>query len=305
MAVYFVFIDGIGVGEEGPNNPFYTGDYPFFQHMAGERKMLLTAPVLKEERRVFMPIDATLGIEGLPQSGTGQVSLFAGVNAAEHAGKHYGPFPHSTTKRMLAEHSLASRLVGHELRFKFMNAYPPIFFRMSSQRDRWSTSTLMCRQQSIPLNTQDEVIAGHAITAEITQEVWKDRLGIDLPTITELDAAERMLAAGSRHDVVMYEYYLTDKAGHAMEPAMADLVLTRIDRFLSALSSQMDPSDLLVISSDHGNVEDLGTKTHTTNPVPLLACGQGAHLFWGCRSITDVVPTLMRLFGGSGFDDGF
>ncbi len=106
-----------------------------------------------------------------------------------------------------------------------------------------------------------------------------------------------MLKSSRHNDIVMYEYYLTDKAGHAMEHEMAHNVLARIDRFLSSIIDGMRPEDLLVISSDHGNVEDLGTKTHTKNHVPLIAYGSGADALYDVTSIAEVVPSLMRLFG--------
>jgi hypothetical protein len=296
MAVYFVFIDGIGVGRDDTENPLYTGKYPFFEKMAGSVKLTHSAPDFLKKKQVYKPIDATLGMDGLPQSGTGQVSLFSGVNAPKHVGKHFGPYPHSSTKEMLAVDSIVSRATKKGLSFQFMNAYPPVFFRLSSQRDRWSTTTLMCRQQSIPLHTELDVRSGLAITAEITQEIWKERLGIDLPTITEIQAAERMLKAGNSKDIVMFEYYLTDKAGHAMDHDMAQKVLSRIDQFLWAIHSGMRSDDLLLISSDHGNIENLSIKTHTMNHVPLIAYGSGADAFYDATSIEDVVPNLMRLF---------
>jgi 2,3-bisphosphoglycerate-independent phosphoglycerate mutase len=294
MAVYFIFIDGLGIGGNNEYNPLTRKGYSFFDAMAGGLSLTKSAEEVRSERHVFKHIDATLGVEGLPQSGTGQVSLFSGVNASKHVGKHYGPFPHSATKELLSTMSVASRAAVMGLSFEFMNAYPPIFFRLSSQRNRWSTTTLMCQQQSIPLHTEEDVRSGLAITAEITQEIWKERLGIDLPKINEQQAAERMLMAGRRNDIVMYEYYLTDKAGHAMDHGMAENVIARIDAFLSALADGMGSGDLLLLSSDHGNIEDLGVKTHTTNPVPLIALGNGADAFYDALSIADVVPGLMK-----------
>jgi len=296
MAVYFVFIDGIGIGDDDESNPLYRKEYSFFNMMAGGARFTRSTNEILKKRHLFKHIDATLGIEGLPQSGTGQVSLFAGVNAQGHIGKHFGPFPHSSTKEMLSERSIVARALKKGLTFQFMNAYPPIFFRLSAQRNRWSTTTLMCLQQSIPLHTEDDVRSGVGITAEITQEIWKERLGIDLPSITEKEAADRMLKAGHTKDIVMYEYYLTDKAGHAKDHGMAENVLDRINLFLVSMVDGMQPGDLLLVSSDHGNVEDLSVKTHTVNPVPLIAYGNGADAFHNATSIEDVLPMLMLRF---------
>ncbi len=52
---------------------------------------------------------------------------------------------------------------------------------------------------------------------------------------------------------------------------------------------------LLVVTSDHGNLEDLSTKSHTRNPVPLLAVGPGADAFAGAASLTDVTPAVVEV----------
>lgn len=104
-----------------------------------------------------------------------------------------------------------------------------------------------------------------------------------------------MIVAGRESDVVLYEYYLTDKAGHAMDHDLAHRAIGRVDAFLQALVEGLRHDDLLILSSDHGNVEDLGTKSHTMNPVPLIAYGNGAQMFSEATSIMDIVPTIMRM----------
>ncbi len=295
MSVFFVFVDGLGLGSDGAENPMSEDVGRFFRKAAGDRAMTGSASPIAEQRHVFVPVDANLGIEGLPQSGTGQVSLFTGTNASVLIGRHFGPFPHSGTKTLLNEASIARQCSVRGLKFRFINAYPALFFELSAKRNRWSTTTLMCRQAGVPLNSVEEVLAGKAITAEITQEVWAEKLGIDVPPISPEAAAERFLHAGADHDVVLYEYYLTDKAGHAMDAAMAGVVIARLDSFLWAVHQGMGPSDLLVVCSDHGNVEDLSVKTHTRNPVPLIVLGSSASAFAGARSIVDVTPVVLSL----------
>jgi len=298
MSIYFFFIDGIGLAERGENNPFGSTGLPFFNERCSENGFFLSSARISRKEQVFIPIDANLEIEGLPQSGTGQVSLFTGLNAAEHIGRHFGPYPHSQTHQLLKDQSIPKQLNDLGKSFRFMNAYPPIFFKLSEERNRWSTSTLMCRQQALPLHTIEDVFADKGITAEITQEVWRERLALDIPTIPIEAAVSRMIRAGAHDDLVMYEYYLTDKAGHAMDAALAQQVLQRLDTFLGLLYRKLSDDDLIVISSDHGNIEDLSVKTHTRNPVPLMALGKNADQFSRARSITDVTPIIMELSGG-------
>lgn len=292
MAIYFIFVDGLGLGECESSNPLSLDRWAFFNEITNQQRLLNSIPPILSTSKVFKPVDATLGIQGLPQSGTGQVSLFTGVNAALEIGKHYGPYPHSQTKPILKEQSLLNKLSVLGLKFFFMNAYPPIFFKMSEQRDRWSTTTLMCRYMDYPLNTVEEVVNQDAITAEITQEVWKERLGLDIPSISTIEAAQRMVRKAHVNDVVLFEYYLTDKAGHEQNLAMSIEVLHRLDSFLMELMRNISDRDLLILTSDHGNIEDLSVKTHTRNPVPLIVLGHQASHFAQAESLIDIVPLL-------------
>ena len=68
------------------------------------------------------PLDATLGVEGLPQSGTGQTALLTGENAARLLGRHQGPFP-SPSLRPLLERSLYAWARRRGLPVLHANAY--------------------------------------------------------------------------------------------------------------------------------------------------------------------------------------
>jgi len=296
MAIYFIFVDGLGLGEAHSSNPLNSDQWKFFSYVTNQNKLLRTTEPIISGSKIFKAIDATLGVDGLPQSGTGQVSLFTGINAAKEVGKHYGPYPHSLTKPLLKEHNVISKVSSLGLRFYFMNAYPPVFFTISEQRDRWSTTTLMCRYANHKLNTIDEVIKEEAITAEITQEIWNQRLGLDLPSISTKQAAFRIINKACNNDLVLFEYYLTDKAGHEQNSAMSIEVLRRLDSFLMEILSNMTDKDVLLLTSDHGNIEDLHVKTHTRNPVPLIVVGHNASVFAQAESIMDIAPLIERYF---------
>jgi len=77
---------------------------------------------------------------------------------------------------------------------------------------------------------------------------------------------------------------------------MAENVLKSLDRFFARLIELIDPKrDLLLVTSDHGNLEDLSTKGHTRNPVPLVAFGRGASHFRDVTSITGVTPAILSV----------
>lgn len=295
MAVVFLFIDGVGLGENNVLNPLADRPWQSFSAMAGGQAFTNQAQPIAEEEHFFKAVDATLHVDGLPQSGTGQATLFSGENAAKEIGKHFGPFPHSGTKHLLKNQSLFNKARQQGKKCSFINAYPEIFFRKAKARNRWSCTTLMTKSAGIPLNTTNEVKEGTAITAGITQKAWREKLGIDVPEITPKQAAGRLLTEAGKYDLLLHEYYLTDKAGHSQKKEKAHRVINRYDIFLQEII-QSKPADMtIVLCSDHGNVEDLSTKTHTFNKVPLYVNGPGAHVFYEAESIMDVTPGVLRV----------
>ncbi len=295
MAVIFIFIDGIGLGEASEKNPFFVDTYESFQILSGENFSNKGEPILSKNH-IFKAIDANLGVEGLPQSGTGQTTLFTGENASKVIGKHFGPYPHSGIKYLLKEHSIFHAVKEAGKKPYFMNAYPPIFFEHAKRRNRWSCTTLMTKSTNLKLNSTEEVLKGEALTAEIVQNAWRERLNIDLPKINAKEAAQRLLNVVPNYDLVMYEYYLTDKAGHNQKIDEAKRVLNTLDEFLLHIIKEKRSEDVLVITSDHGNLEDLSTKTHTRNEVPLFVMGEEAESFNEVESLIGVKGGILGTF---------
>lgn len=293
MSILFLFVDGIGIGNSDESNPFHYLSLPAFEKLALNNKLNSSFQTNQTQKQFVTSLDARLGVEGLPQSGTGQVTLFTGENASALIGKHFGPYPHSETKPILETKSVFKQLQQLDKKPYFMNAFPPIFFELAEKRNRWSTCTLMSKYSGLPINSIDEILQEKAVTAEITQEIWKSRLGIDIPSITEFDAAKRVHHQLRENDLVLVEYYLTDKAGHEKNPEMAEQVLRRYDVFLQSVIADLSENDTLVLTSDHGNLEDLSLKTHTFNQVPLLVYGKHASAFSKCTSLMDVTPAII------------
>jgi hypothetical protein len=295
MPVIFIFIDGIGIGEVNTSNPFYKNGWKSIDYLTDGQSLTNASKSVYRDDLYYKAVDANLGVDGFPQSGTGQTTLFTGVNASKVLGKHFGPFPHSGIKPLLKNESLFLKANKAGKSTHFINAYPEIFFERSSKTNRWSCTTLMTRSAGQRLNTLSDVLSGDAITAEIMQHAWRDMLGLDVPEILPETAAERLLKSSSKYDLVMYEYYLTDKAGHAKDPEMAKRVFSVFDRFLYHLITNKSSDTHLVISSDHGNMEDLSVKTHTRNPVPLFISGSGSGKIKKAQSIMDVPSIILDL----------
>lgn len=295
MSVIFLFIDGVGLGREDDMNPLYNSRYRGFYSLAANQSFSEKAVNTTEENHLFKKVDATLGIEGLPQSGTGQVTLFSGENAAKEIGRHFGPYPHSGIRYLLEEQSLFLKARSRNMKCHFINAYPDIFFRKAEQRNRWSCTTLMTKSAGLSLNSEGAVKKGEALTAELTQTAWRTRLNIEVPIISPEEAAGRLINRSANYDLLLHEYYLTDKAGHSRDKGNANQFISTYDRFLRRLIQQRPPGSSIVLCSDHGNIEDLSIKTHTLNAVPLACIGPGAPFLDQAESIQDVTPGILRI----------
>lgn len=293
MSVLFIFIDGVGIGENSNKNPFSVDNYESFHILSGENFFRKEHSVQKSDH-IYKAIDANLDVEGLPQSGTGQTTMFCGENASKVIGKHFGPYPHSGIKHLLKEQSIFLDVLKAGKKPYFMNAYPPIFFEYAERRNRWSCTTLMTKSADIPLNSTQEILDEKALTAEIVQNAWREKLDINIPKITTTDAAQRLLNILPDHDLVLYEYYLTDKAGHNKSLDDARRVVQPLDEFLLHIIKHKRSEDTLVITSDHGNLEDISVKTHTRNEVPLFVLGEGIDHFNKVESLIDVKGGILK-----------
>jgi len=290
--VLFVFLDGVGLGPPHAHNPLADA-WPGLERLTGGRRWTDQTQPFSRPRHVFQHLDATLGVPGLPQSGTGQTALLTGFNAPRIAGRHYGPYAHSRTRAVLARYNIFRRLKARGFSVAFANAYPPVFFEQARQRDRWSVTTRCCREANVRLRTLDDLARGEAVAADLTgRRLCKT--GFPVTPIDEAEAARHLVALLCRYHFVLFEYFLTDQAGHRQDMDEARHVLAALDRFFAELVNLLDPDrHLLIVTSDHGNLEDLRVRTHTPNPVPLIACGLGAEVFRHARDLRDVTPAIV------------
>lgn len=295
MNVIFLFVDGVGLGKPKKKNPFRQNGYAAFEKMSGGQSFTDDINLIKKDRHFFAPVDANLGVRGLPQSGTGQTALFSGKNAAKVIGKHFGPWPHSGVKYLLEQESVFNKTLEKNKTAHFINAYPEIFFKNAQKNNRWTGTTLMAKGAGIELNGPTEVKKMQAVTAGITQKAWKEQLEIQVPVIAPEAAARRLLKRSRKFDLTLHEYYLTDKAGHSQDPEKAERYLQVYNKFLETVIREKPGDTTIVLSSDHGNIEDLSTKSHTRNKVPLFVYGSGAKEFFSATSILDVTPGIIQM----------
>lgn len=299
--VIWVFLDGVGLGEpDSTTNPLVARALPHLNRLAGDQAWSRAATPVRQAEHVFTPLEVTLGMDGLPQSGTGQATLFTGVDCVAAAGRHWGPFPHTASIPIIREQNVFTRLARHGRAGQFVNAYPERYFRAVAPRERWTVTTRCCVEAGVPLRTETDLRQQRAIAADLTGASWRALLGLDVPVITPVEAGHRLARLAHDADLTLFEYYLTDKAGHSRDRARAGAVLQQVDAFLGGLIERMHrEADLLLITSDHGNIEDLSHRAHTVNPVPLIALGPGAERFARAADLTDVTPLVVEaLLGG-------
>jgi 2,3-bisphosphoglycerate-independent phosphoglycerate mutase len=270
-----IFIDGVGIGKRDYEyNPFFKYGFESFEKIFGEIPQLENSRLDRNGVYCF-PTDAILGVEGLPQSGTGQVSIFCGMNAPKFVGKHFGPFPYSTTIPIIEKENIFKSFKEIGKAAYFANAYPKVFFDyLKSGKTRLSTTSLSCKLSGVKLNSITDLRNGKALTAEITNERWNRKLNYHLKVVRPETAARRLLRIAESYDFTMYEFYLTDHLGHGRIADEFNTIYNNLDRFLFTILSEINQSKMtLVICSDHGNFEDLSVKTHTFNPALTITAG--------------------------------
>ncbi len=292
-----IFIDGVGIGKEDYSfNPFFKYGFKTFIEFFDAIPSLKN-PILENKNRFLFPVDATLGVAGLPQSGTGQTSIFCGINAPKIIGMHFGPYPYSTLIPVIQKKNIFRYFIEKNQKVSFANAYPKVFFEyISSGKKRLSATSLMCMLNGMRLNKSSDVRSGKALTAEITNERWNRKLGYKLPIVSSETAARRLLRIASQNSFTLYEYFLTDHIGHGRYEDEFVNVMNSLDRFLSEILLKMDYQNLtLVICSDHGNLEDTSVKTHTYNPALMIVAGKNAdRIFHQVKNLTDIKNSIIN-----------
>jgi phosphopentomutase len=138
------------------------------------------------------------------------------------------------------------------------------------------------------------------VASEILNTGWRERLGHDeVPVVDEHEAGRALASLASGATLTAFGHYSTDGAGHEREMAPALAALERVDRFLGGILDSVAPDTLLIVASDHGNIEDV-TAGHTRNPVLGLAVGPGAERLGAARSIMDIPEVILGALGADG-----
>jgi len=340
----FVFIDGVGLGPADPDvNPLARADLPALAALLDGRAPVLEAAPYHGRAASMVGLDATLGVPGLPQSGTGQAALLTGCNAAELFGRHFGPWTPTALRPLVERESILARARAAGLAVAFANAYPEELVdaidaalagdaeeddepRRGEERvgDAEASARaegaapgrarrrsrprlplparigppLAARAAGLLTRHTAALLRGDAVASEITNDAWRERLGrLELPVITAAGAGRNLARIAAAHDLTFFAHYATDTAGHRGGMAAALAALERVDAFLAGILEDLPGDTLLLVASDHGNLEDTRTG-HTRNPALCVVAGPGhERVAARLRALTDVAPALLGWLG--------
>ncbi len=300
MNVLLLFLDGVGIGKPDPEiNPFFRARLPTLTHFLGRELFSTRRKRIFNRHCELVPVNTTLGVSGLPQSGTGQAAIFTGVNAAKLIGRHFGPYPTVQLQRVVEQKNIFRQLKERGRSVAFANAFPRKFFEYTNSGTRRLTvTTLSCMMAGVPLLTADDLRANRALSADFNRDRWVEMGYPDLVPITPQEAGEHLAELTQAHAFTLFEYWLPDHAGHKQDMQWSVELIERFDGFLGALVRKLDLRRTLVLTiSDHGNIEDLSTKTHTRNPVPCLVLGRGRkEVARRIKNLTHITPTILSMF---------
>jgi len=310
----------VGLGDPDPRrNPFASAHAPTLAALAGG-PWFRGLPPVAEPGRTVAALDATLGDPGRPQSATGQSTLLTGRDAVALMGGPYGPWPGPKLRALLERDTLFhdAAAVAPGAGAALANAYPDAYLEALARptgrhrRARAPASVVAARAAGVPLRGREAWADGRAVAPELDGGAWHRAAGSGAAAAGAAgggvrgDAdgvgreAGRLAALAADHALTYLDVWVTDQVGHRGELATATALVERLDRFVAALLEALPSRVTLVVTSDHGNLEDALDRRHTHAEVPLIAWGPGATAFAGARDLRDVAPAVRAAWGLQG-----
>jgi hypothetical protein len=297
--ILLIFLDGIGLGDDNPAvNPFAVANMPTLTALTNGGRWLRGIGRQESERAIFIPTDPRLGVPGRPQSASGQATIVTGRNIPQLIGEHYGPKPNLAIRKLLAEDNFFKQVVAHGKKAAIINAYPP---RLHNAINRGkilrSSYQQALHEAGLPMFTDEAIYDETAMSSDWTGEGWRSELGYtDTPVYSRHEAGRRMVEISRQYDFAFFSHWYTDIIGHRGPLESGVTLLELFDGVMAgALDAWDDDEGLMIVTSDHGNLEDISTRNHTENDVPTLIIGRDKAAFAeGLADLTGFVPRLGR-----------
>ncbi len=300
--VLFLFIDGVGLGRDDLTvNPLAAATLPTLAALLDGNPLTASTGRFSHGDAHLCPTDAQLSVPGRPQSATGQTAILTGVNAPARLGEHYGPRPDQRVRDILDEAGIFARLhaAGHPT--AFVNAYPQRYFDAVKRGKRLLSAVPYAAQRGgLRLLTWKDMQAQQALSANFTGLGWRTQLGYpNAPLYSPAEAGAQFWRIAQPARFAFFEHWLTDYLGHRRDFRAAVDNFQRIDGFLAGLLDVMDWQEtLLIVASDHGNVEDCSTRKHTENQaLTLLVGSQSGRYAHRIRRLDDFVNVVAEFLG--------
>ncbi|HEX6288188.1 MAG TPA: hypothetical protein VFZ66_03310 [Herpetosiphonaceae bacterium] len=296
MSLIFVMIDGVGLAPATLHNPVATS----LPQLSGWLGAPLTNQLnVATSRLRAAPIDATLGVPGLPQSGSGHSAIYGGFNAAAFNGRHQPSYPTVAMREYLSQQNVFRAAARAGARVVWANGYLPGYAEaVARRRLRHTAGTWAAMHADLELRGLERLLDGTAVGWDVTHALLRSRIGADaLPLVAPEVAGERLARLGRDYDLVAFETYLPDLAGHDRIGMTVDEALALVEGLIAGILARLGPDDTLILTSDHGNSEDLTTRVHTRNPVPLIVGGPAVGYFAQVRSIDGIAAALLAALG--------
>src|SRR5687767_13824146 len=196
-SVLLFFIDGLGIGTRNPFNPLdnlpNSAPLAVFQNETTETFL----------DGIVVPTDPRLGIEGRPQSASGQTTILTGVNAPAAVGYHKQGFPNKALLEIIDKHSIFRQLNEAGVQpITFANAYTSRFF---SERPRWiSATTAAVEAAGLRFRTVEDVRNGAAVFMDYTNRILVER-GEDVFVRSEAESATVLARIVAENRFTLYE----------------------------------------------------------------------------------------------------
>lgn len=286
----FIFLDGVGLGRKNDSNPFLKASMPTLFSLIGE-KLFDTSNILAENI-LAKGIDACLGVEGVPQSATGQTCLFTGFNAQAVLGHHLMAYPNDELIALINKRSIFKYAKERHVNSIFANSYTDGFFNSLGQdQSSYSVTTHCVLAAQIRFNSLNDLRKNKAVHWDITNSTLQN-IPDRVPVISPFEAGQNLRDLASAYDLILYECFLPDLIGHKMDMSKSISFLEMFDEFLNGVIIDKPANVHILISSDHGNIEDLSTGGHTKNLVPLIFIGNLAKDFESVNSIDEIFDAI-------------
>jgi len=300
MHILMLFLDGIGLGDDDPAiNPFAIAKMPTLTGLTNGKRWLRDTGCQESERALFIPTDPRLGVPGRPQSGTGQAAILTGLNVPQMIGEHYGPKPNLPTREIIAKDNFFKQVKRAGKKAALLDAYPAgLHYDIARGKTLRSSIQQAAYEAGQELFGMEELKAGQALTPEWTGESWHSYLKLyETPVYTAREAGHRLVEISHHYDFAFHSHWMTDHVGHRGPLERGVELLELFDGVMAGVIEKWDDDEgLVIITSDHGNMEHIGSRNHTENDIPTLVIGNAKAAFAdGFHDLTGYVPHMARL----------